>query len=150
VGSWILPNTYYYLAEAALRMGRAEDALEAARTSLALAKTDGSPEYIGAAYRALGMVSKQLGRPVSVSPDDGAAFEACDGEYFFTKSLKILEEGNMDGELARTLREWARYEFRDGHQDRGIELWKEARDIFGRLGAQMEVERMEQPPPASK
>ena len=145
-GSWILPNTYYYLSEACLRAGKLDDALQAAQTSLALGQTDGSPEYIGAAFRALAMISKEIGRPISASAVGGPDVQECDGEEFFSESIRVLEEGNMDGERARTLREWARYELRDGHTERGAKMWKQARNIFDRLGAEMEVERMAQMP----
>ena len=145
-GSWILPNSYYFLSEASLKLGKTDRALEAARTSLALGKADGAPEYIGVAYRALGMISKEIGRPIAISSEDGALLEECDAEYFFKESLKVLGEGNMDGERAHTLREWARYELRDGHREHGTQMWEEARAIYGRLGAQMAVERMAELP----
>jgi hypothetical protein len=121
-------------------------ALDAAQRSYSLGMADGAPEYIGAAYRALGMVSKQLGRPISKGDlgTDGSASASADD--FFRESLRVLEEGQLDGERARTLREWARYELKDGHRERGVELWKEAREIFWRLGAEMEVERMAELP----
>ncbi|HEY6074869.1 MAG TPA: tetratricopeptide repeat protein, partial [Anaerolineales bacterium] len=71
-GSWILPLTHYYLAEARLRLGKPEQALQAARTALALGRADGAPEYIGAAYRVLGMISKQLGQPLSIDAAETA------------------------------------------------------------------------------
>jgi hypothetical protein len=40
------------------------------------------------------------------------------------------------------LREWAKYEISQGDKDTGLNMWQEARDIFAKLGAQMEVERM--------
>jgi len=54
-----------------------------------------------------------------------------------------LTEAGLDGERARTLREWARYELQSGDKDKGNTLWAEARDIFEKLGALLEVERME-------
>jgi hypothetical protein len=45
-------------------------------------------------------------------------------------------------ERARTLREWALYKFRYGDKKRGAMLWQEAKDLFSKLGAQMEVDRM--------
>ena len=145
-GSWVLPNTYYYLSEASLRLGKIAQALEAARTSLALGKADGAPEYIGAAYRALGMVSKELRAPIEVAmgPEDGP--NLCQADELFGESLRVLEEGDMEGEQARTMREWARYELRDGNREYGTAMWEKAREIFGRLGARMEYERMAQLP----
>jgi tetratricopeptide (TPR) repeat protein len=141
-GSWILPNTYYYLSEASLHLGKTERALEAAQTSLALGKADGAPEYIGAAYRALGMVSKRIQRPVVVVLAQGEQPEPCQGDELFTESIRVLKEGDMEGEQARTLREWARCELLRGDRERGAAMWEEARQIFGRLGATVEYERM--------
>jgi hypothetical protein len=67
-------------------------------------------------------------------------------EDCFSKSVQILTDAEIDSERARTLREWARYEFARGNQEQGKNLWQQARDIFVTLGAQMEVERMEQLP----
>jgi len=145
-GSWTLPNTYYYLSEACVRQGKLEQALEAANTSLALGKADGAPEYIGAAYRALGMVSKELGQPLAVAVGADAQPDAWQADALFAESLRVLEEGNIEGEQARTLREWARYDLRDGSRERGQSMWEQARVIFGRLGAHMEFERMAQLP----
>ena len=88
------------------------------------------------------MISKEIGKPVSTTVPEGQQFEECDADYFFEESLKVLEEGKMEGERARTLREWARYEWRDGHTERGVKMWKQAREIFDELGAELEVERM--------
>jgi class 3 adenylate cyclase/predicted ATPase len=146
-GSWILPNTYYSLSEASLHLGKLGKALECGLTSLTLAKADGAPEYIGAAYRVLAMISKELHAPVEVpgGPDDKR--ELCQADELFGESLHVLEEGNIEGEQARTLREWARYELRDGNHELGAARWEQAREIFGRLGAQLEFERMAQLPP---
>jgi hypothetical protein len=40
----------------------------------------------------------------------------------------------MEGERARTLRAWARYEMEHGDSERGAEMLEEARRIRGRLG----------------
>ena len=145
-GSWILPKTQYYLCEASLRLGNMGQALESAKVSLALGRADGAPEYIGAAYRALGMVAKELGTSIPISNGDGDKDDECDGEGFFQESLRILSEENMDYERALTLREWARYDLREGNRERGSKMWEQSREIFGQLGAQMEVERMAQLP----
>lgn len=137
-GSWILPGTYYELCQASLKMGKQQQALEAARTSLALSQQDGSPEYIGAAYRALAMVARELVMPIA--PRDGEP--ECTSDELFEQSLRVLDQESMERERARTLREWARYELKDGHTERGAKMWKQARDIFDQLGAEMEVERM--------
>ncbi|MGE5072440.1 MAG: tetratricopeptide repeat protein, partial [Anaerolineae bacterium] len=144
-GSWILPKTYYFLAEASVRTGKREQALHAAQVSLDLSRADGAPEYVGAAYRALGMISKELCAPVSVRSGD-AEPKLVMADELFQESVRVLEDGNLDIERAITLREWARYEIKDGNRQRGAELWKEARDIFWQLGANMEYERMAELP----
>ncbi len=141
-GSWILPGTYYELSQASLKMGKMDEALEAARTALTLSQQDGSPEYIGAAYRALGMVAKDLGSPVAAQIGD----PECSADELFEQSLRALDQESMERERARTLREWATYELRDGHRERGAKMWKQARDIFDQLGAEMEVQRMAEMP----
>jgi len=79
-----------------------------------------------------------------MGPEDGP--NLCQADELFGESLHVLEEGDMEGEQARTLREWARYELRDGNREQGTAMWEKAREIFGRLGARMEYERMAQLP----
>jgi hypothetical protein len=67
----------------------------------------------------------------------------------FEESLRICREMGMEGEEARTLREWARYELGHGDPARGAAMWEEARDLFARLGVELDVERMATLPTAS-
>jgi hypothetical protein len=72
------------------------------------------------------------------------------GEYdartCFDRSVKIFVEAEIDMERARTLREWARHEFKRGDKENALNMWDDARDIFTDLGARMEVERMKDLP----
>jgi len=68
-----------------------------------------------------------------------------DARACFAKSEKIFAELEIDGERARTLREWARYEYKSGNKERAAKMWQEAQDIFAKLGADMEVQRMNDP-----
>ena len=141
-GSWCLPNTYYYYAEAQLGLGSYESAFYSARQALALGQEDRVPENIGAAWRVMGMISEGTGKPISLRQRGLGELVDYTAEECFTKSAQIFAEAEIEGERARTLREWARYELRRGNRERGTQLWEEARSIFKKLGAQMEVERM--------
>jgi tetratricopeptide (TPR) repeat protein len=141
-GSWCLPNTYYYYAEAQLGLGSFESAYYSARQALALGQEDRVPENIGAAWRVMGMISERTGKPVSLRQRGLGDLISYTAEDCFAKSAAVFAEAEIEGERARTLREWARYELRQGNKQRGIQLWEEARTIFEKLGAQMEVERM--------
>jgi predicted ATPase/class 3 adenylate cyclase len=145
-GSWCLPNTYYYYAEAQLGLGSYESAYYSARQALALGQEDRVPENIGAAWRVMGMISERTGKPVSLRQRGLGELVDYTVEECFAKSAEIFAEAEIEGERARTLREWARYELRRGNQERGTQLWEEARSIFEKLGAQMEVERMSDVP----
>ncbi|HSL46663.1 MAG TPA: adenylate/guanylate cyclase domain-containing protein [Anaerolineales bacterium] len=142
-GSWCLPNTYYYRAEALIGLGRYEEAFYSARQALALSREDKVPENIGAAWRVLGKVSEMTGEPVLIRLTGLGELEDFSAEDCFRKSLEIFAESEIEGERARTLREWARYEFATGNREHAEQMWQEAREIFSRLGADMEVERME-------
>ena len=141
-GSWCLPNTYYYYAEAQLGLGSYESAYYSARQALALGQEDRVPENIGAAWRVMGMISERTGKPVSLRQRGLGEMVEYTAEECFGKSAEIFAEAEIEGERARTLREWARFELRRGNRERGTQLWEEARSIFEKLGAQMEVERM--------
>ncbi|HEX5840194.1 MAG TPA: adenylate/guanylate cyclase domain-containing protein [Anaerolineales bacterium] len=148
-GSWCLPNTYYYYAEAQLGLGSYESAYYSARQALALSQEDRVPENIGAAWRVMGMISEKTGNPVSLRQRGLGELIDYPAEDCFARSAEIFAEANIDGERARTLREWARYELRRGNQIRGTQLWEEARSIFEKVGAHLEVERMMELPSGS-
>ena len=146
-GSYVLSQTYAYLAEACVGQHKSEEALVAAQRALTLGQESETPEDIGVAWRALGMICEQTAGPVIVEDqvmDQKTSYEA---EECFEQSAKVLLEADLDSERARTLREWAKYELRRGNKDKGMALWSEARETFENLGALMEVERMANPDP---
>jgi class 3 adenylate cyclase/predicted ATPase len=145
-GSWFLPNTYNYYAEALLGLGRFEEAAFAAQQGLAQSIEDGSPENIGGAWRALGLVASKTGTTIRIKDRETGQPVDYDARACFAKSEKIFAESEIKGERARTLREWARHEFKAGEQDQAEKMWEEAKDIFVKLGADMEVQRMKTPP----
>lgn len=147
-GSWCLPNTYCYHAEALLGLGNTELAYYSARQALALGMEDSVPENVGAAWRVLGMISAKTGQPAHLRKSGLSEPEDYNAEACFTKSAQILAEADIQGERARTLREWARYEMTRNNQKWARELWEEARLIFNELGANFEVERMAELPSA--
>jgi class 3 adenylate cyclase/tetratricopeptide (TPR) repeat protein len=148
-GSWILAEAYRILAEASLGQGRVEEARTAAQKALTLAQSGGLQEYVGAVWRTLGMVAARLSEPLRVVIKDGEPPRAYDAAACFTESARIYTEAGMEGERAHTLREWARYELRHGEVARGAAMWQEARETFARLGAELEVARMSDLPPAA-
>jgi tetratricopeptide (TPR) repeat protein len=147
-GSGVLPNTYYFLAEACLGQGQAEAALDAARQALALGQAGEIPEYIAAAWRALGMVAAHLPEPIAINDKETGQPKLHDTTACLTESLRICTEMGMEGERARTLRAWAEYELKRGDRARGAAMWQEAREIFARLGADLEAARMGDAPSA--
>jgi len=145
-GSWCMPITFNYRAEALIGLGRYEEAFYSARQALVLGEEDKTPEYVGMAWRTLGMVSERLGKPLRFSDFETHQVEEYDAGTCFGKSNRIFVEADIDMERARTLREWARYELKQGNREAGKKKWREARDIFARLGAQLEVDRMKKLP----
>jgi class 3 adenylate cyclase/tetratricopeptide (TPR) repeat protein len=141
-GSWIMPLAFGYRAEALLGLGRLEEAFYSARQALVLAEEDKTPEYIGTAWRTLGMVCAQRNAAVQFSDWETHEKGTYDAETCFSRSRKILAEAELDLEHARTLREWARYELQRGNREAGEKMWEEGRAIFFNLGAHLEVERM--------
>jgi tetratricopeptide (TPR) repeat protein len=145
-GSWCLPYTYYYHAEALLGLGNSETAYYSARQALALGQEDRVPENIGAAWRVLGMISEQTGKPIQIRETGLGDLIDYAAEDCFRKSAEVFAEAEIEGEHARTLREWAKFEFRRNNKEEGKRLWAEARAIFEKLGAHLEVERMAELP----
>jgi class 3 adenylate cyclase/predicted ATPase len=145
-GSWCMPIAFNYHAEALIGLGRYEEALYSARQALALAEEDKTPEYIGMAWRTLAMVTAKTGLPIHIKDRRTRQNTEYDATACFSNSERILSEAEIEVEQARTLREWARHEFGKNNQEKGAMLWHEARHIFSKLGAQMEVERMKELP----
>jgi tetratricopeptide (TPR) repeat protein len=142
-GSWVLALTYASLAQACLGQNRGEEALSAAQKALALGQADDSPEYVGLAWRALGMIAAQAGAPVRVQESASEEPHMFKVEECFERSASALSEAGLDGERARTLREWAKYELEQGNEEKGKWMWLEAREIFAGLDAYQEVKRMD-------
>ena len=141
-GSWVLSSAFNLRAQALLGMGNTDEAFYSARQALVLAEEDKTPEDIGMAWRTLGMISGRSNVKLSISDWETRQENDYDAEACFNKSIQILTEAEIESEIARTLREWARYEFQHRNREMGEQKWKEARDIFEKLGAHMEVERM--------
>jgi len=135
-GHFALSMIYCYLAESLCGQGKTDDALDAARTALELGLKTENQDYIGSAWRALGLVASRAGEPVSVG---GTAYDAA---TCFAESLRVYTDMGAEAERARTLRDWARHELERGDAERGAAMWEEARAIFSRLGIERELERM--------
>jgi predicted ATPase len=135
-GHFALSMIYCYLAESLCGQGKNGEALEAARTALDLGLKTENQDYIGSAWRALGLVASSADEPVSVS---GAAYDA---STCFAESLRIYTDMGAEAERARTMRDWARHERGRGDAERGAAMWEEARTIFSCLGMERELERM--------
>lgn len=131
-----LAETYRFLAETQLALHDPVSAFTSALKALALAKEVESPEFLAAGWRALGQVVSDTGIPADV--DD----RLWNAPAAFAESLRISEESKMEGERARTLTAWARYEQAEGNAERATALRQEAREIFRRIGATLEVERV--------
>jgi len=141
-GSWCLPITFNYHAEALLGLGRYKEALYSAKQALVLGEEDKTPEYIGMAWRTLGMVADKLRKPFRTRDRETRKFRNYDANACFAKSEKIFAEAEIEMERARTLREWAKHIIKRGDPEKAAELWQQARTIFAKLGAELEVQRM--------
>ena len=129
-------ENYRFLAEALLAQDKTGEALEAARRALGLGREFENYEHIGEAWRVLGLIAARTAGGLAVgetSYDAGACF---------AESLSAFARIRLDAESARTLRDWARYEWDQGEEAEGRRMWEKARDTFRRLGMTSEAERM--------
>jgi len=141
-GSWCMPIAFNYHAEALIGIGRYEEALYSAQQALFLGEEDKTPEYIGMAWRTLGMVCERLGKPISLKDRETRQVIEYNVRACFSESERIFAEAEIESERARTLREWAKYESKTENKEEAERMWQEARDIFAKLGADLEVQRM--------
>ena len=145
-GSWCMPLAFNYRAEALLGLEKHDEAFYSARQALVLAEEDKTPEYIGLAWRTLGMICSRANKTIRFSEWETHQENDFDAEMCFSKSLQVLTEAEIDSERARTLREWARHEILHGEKEKGAKMWQDSRELFIKLGAQMEVDRMKEAP----
>jgi len=134
-----LSEAYRFLAQACLGQAKTAEALDAARRALKLGQEMGSQEYIAGAWRVLGQVAARQPAPITVV--DGEE-KTADAAACFAESLRICQETGMEGDEAQTLRAWAAHELAHEDKTKGMEMWQQAKAIFARLGADLEVERM--------
>jgi tetratricopeptide (TPR) repeat protein len=131
-----LSENFRFLSEALVGQGRLEEAMEAARRALELGREIENQEHVAEAWRALGLVASRA--CVSVKYDG----RELDASGCFAESLTVFTSIQMEAERARTLRDWARHELQRGDRERGLKLWREAREAFERLRMTLELERM--------
>jgi hypothetical protein len=84
----------------------------------------------------MGVVAAQAAKPITIGD------KTCDAVACFAEGAQVFTEMGAEGERARTLRAWARYEMDQGDVARGGAMWREARDLFARLGMELEVGQM--------
>ena len=128
-----LSATYDFLSQAYLGQDKVSDALAAARQALELGQETEAQEDIGKAWRALGMVLAHPSAPESVTIQE----DVVDARTSFAQSVQVFAEASMEGERARTLQAWARYEMERGDKARGEELEQEAQDVWTQLGIEL-------------
>lgn len=157
-----LGETYFYLSIATSKQGNYNDALAAAEKALSLGQEREQMEFVGAAWRALGMISAQAAHPIMIGErrytgrllggDTGKLIRSrYTGELHhyrpeecFKNSLDIFTEIGIKREVAFTLREWAQYELNKGLREAAQQHWSEAREIFKNLRLDKELERMDE------
>ncbi len=136
-----LSETYRFLAQAYLGQKKDFEALESAYQAMELGQQ--SPEFIAGAWGVLGQTAARLGA-ILVKDEHGS--RTCTAADCFAESTALYKKAGIEGERARVLREWAKYEFAQGSPSYAQQLWDEARDIFTSVGAHLEVERMAESP----
>lgn len=145
-GAGGLSDTFRFLAEACLGQGKVEEALVAAQQALTLGQSIQEPAFVAAAWRALGRVAASMQRAIAIEDRQAGQPQMYDAPACFTESLHICSDMGMEGERARTLRAWASYELDRGDLRRGAAMWQEAREIFVRIGADLEAQQMADAP----
>jgi predicted ATPase/class 3 adenylate cyclase len=139
----VLSSTYSFLAQAYLGQDKVSDALTAAIQSLEIARETASLEDLGVAWRSLGQIAAHTAEPLDLSRLSDIQKTQWHAEDCYQESNSIFTEIAREEERARTLREWAKLKMVNGDHLQGMRLWQQAREIFARLGAKSEVERME-------
>jgi tetratricopeptide (TPR) repeat protein len=138
-----LSETYRFLSEACLGQGKMAEALAAAQRALMLAQKSENGLDLGGAWRALGRAVAKLGRQSNGASAVLAASTApiADPGVCFAESLRVFKQMSAEGEQARTLRVWAKFDLEQGRTEEARQKSKAAREMFLRLGMPLAVER---------
>jgi len=129
---FVLPETYRFLTEALLGQNKTATAFKAAQKTFLLSEKSRSREFLGNAWRVLGMVAAQSGQVVTVNEKSFNVAEC------FKQSLQIFEEAGIEVERARALRDYAQ----SGCAKNPAKIIKEAKEIFTRLKMNLEADRI--------
>ena len=123
-----LAETFSALGEACIGQGKIDEALDAARRALSLARESENDLDIGTAWRTLGQaLSAARG---SVNGETSTDPDSC-----FRQSLEVFEKIKAEVEQARTQRAWAEHDFRLGRRHEAHHRLEKALTIFHKLGA---------------
>jgi predicted ATPase len=164
--AYVLAETWCFLAEACLRQGKTEEALQAAQQALALSHEIEVQEDIGGVWRMMGLLAAELeargqrlelenrelkAQDKSDAPSTGdreseapSARRSLDAATCFAESARIYAQLGYEGDRARTLGAWALYEQKQGRQESARKMWLEAKEIFTRLKIKWEGEQIAQ------
>ncbi|MBW7883683.1 MAG: tetratricopeptide repeat protein, partial [Caldilineaceae bacterium] len=134
-----LSESYRFLAEAYLGLGKTFQALEMAQQALALTSPSNLLDY-GRAWCVLGLVAAQLGKPILSDVDNDQRYDAA---ACYRRSLALFKEADLERDRAITLWRWAQHEMRQANTKQGEAMWQEAQDIFARLNLPLMATRME-------
>lgn len=138
-----IAETYRFLAETQMALGNLDEAAKTAKRALALSKAIESHEFIAATWRTLGNIAARLDSALDIiDEEDLAKSTSYDAAACFSESIRISEETGMEGERARTLKDWSLFEKVRGDSQKAAQMWEEAKEIFQRSGAIFEVARM--------
>jgi class 3 adenylate cyclase/tetratricopeptide (TPR) repeat protein len=139
--SSLLSETYQFLSESLAAQGRFDEAREAGVMSLDLAITSESPDDIAGAWRVLGNLASSLGEPLEIPVGPVGIYDAA---ALFANSLEVSESVESDADKAKVLASWAIHDLRRGNVEESARVWEQAREILVGLGADREIERVEE------
>jgi predicted ATPase/class 3 adenylate cyclase len=123
-----LAETFACLSEACLGQGKMTEALDAAQRALDLARQSGSDLDLGTAWRALGLVLASCDNLAGRASSRAESAADC-----FLESHRVFKKISAGSEAARTLRDWANFDFKNGRATEGQERLAQAKSILGRL-----------------
>jgi len=125
-----LAELFRHRANVALGLGRLDDALAHAERSLNYAQTHDMRLEEGMTWRVLGRVHRERG--------------ALDlAEESLAQALEIAQEADKRHEIALTHLELARLRLQQGREVEGKELAQQSAQVFGELGARLDLEEAE-------
>ena len=126
-GTWLLAETYSYMAQAYIKGGKLIEAFAITQTLWPFVD-DQDPLNRAFVWHAMALMAAELGGEITMTKGD--VMETFTPTMCYEKTLLIFEETGVQREMGIVLWSWATYAFQQNERALAEAKWAQARQIF--------------------